>query len=101
MVGWRGCTFWSPRAPVPRPVRLILRVLATICLLALLPGAGAHLRAGAAAAPWMKPTLTLTAMTVAIGGLLIIDGGVRRASGGLRMPEIGRASCRERVCQYV
>src|SRR3546814_16197337 len=25
-------------------------------------------------------------MTVAIGGLLIIDGGVRRASGGLRMP---------------
>src|SRR3546814_8319701 len=67
---------------MPRPLRLILRMLATICLLAFLLGAAAHLRAGAAAAPWMKPTLTLTAMTVAIGGLLIIDGGVRRASGG-------------------
>src|SRR3546814_12509865 len=105
---------------MPRPLRLILRMLATICLLAFLLGAAAHLRAGAAAAPWMKPTLTLTAMTVAIGGLLIIDGGVRRASGGLRMPvmavaggfamlwayelnvqQIGRATWRERVWQEV
>src|SRR3546814_10073709 len=61
-------------------------MLATICLLAFLLGAAAHLRAGAAAAPWMKPTLTFTAMIVAIGGLLITDGAVRRASGGLRMP---------------
>jgi len=86
MLGWLAATFWSSRAPMPRPLRLILRMLATICLLAFLLGAAAHLRAGTAAAPWMKPTLTFTAMIVAIGGLLILDGGVRRASGGLRMP---------------
>ena len=91
MLGWLGATFWSPRAPMPRPLRLILRMLATICLLAFLLGAAAHLRAGAAAAPWMKPTLTFTAMIVAIGGLLIIDGAVRRASGGLRMPVLAVA----------
>jgi putative PEP-CTERM system histidine kinase len=91
MLGWLGATFWSPRAPMPRPLRLILRMLATICLLAFLLGAAAHLRAGADAAPWMAPTLTFTAMIVAIGGLLIIDGGVRRASGGLRMPVLAVA----------
>ncbi|HET6525785.1 XrtA/PEP-CTERM system histidine kinase PrsK [Sphingopyxis sp.] len=91
MLGWLGATFWSPRAPMPRPLRLILRMLATICLLAFLLGAAAHLRAGAGAAPWMKPTLTFTAMIVAIGGLLIIDGAVRRASGGLRMPVLAVA----------
>ena len=91
MLGWLGATFWSPRAPMPRPLRLILRMLATICLLAFLLGAAAHWRAGAAAAPWMKPTLTFTAMIVAIGGLLIIDGAVRRASGGLRMPVLAVA----------
>lgn len=91
MLGWLGATFWSPRAPMPRPLRLILRMLATICLLAFLLGAAAHLRAGAAAAPWMKPTLTFTAMVVAVGGLLIIDGGVRRASGGLRTPVLAVA----------
>ncbi|SBV33268.1 Multi-sensor signal transduction histidine kinase [uncultured Sphingopyxis sp.] len=91
MLGWLGATFWSPRAPMPRPLRLILRMLATICLLAFLLGAAAHWRAGPAAAPWMKPTLTFSAMTVAIGGLLIIDGAVRRASGGLRMPVLAVA----------
>jgi putative PEP-CTERM system histidine kinase len=91
MLGWLGATFWSPRAPMPRPLRLILRMLATICLLAFLLGVAAHWRAGAAAAPWMKPTLTFTAMIVAIGGLLIIDGAVRRASGGLRMPVLAVA----------
>ena len=91
MLGWLGATFWSPRAPMPRPLRLILRMLATICLLAFLLGAAAHLGAGAAAASWMKPTLTFTAMIVAIGGLLIIDGAVRRASGGLRMPVLAVA----------
>src|SRR3546814_19924405 len=39
MLGWLGATFWSPRAPMPRPLRLILRMLATICLLAFLLGA--------------------------------------------------------------
>ena len=91
MLGWLAATFWSPRTPMPRPLRLILRMLATICLLAFLLGAAAHWRAGPAAAPWMKPTLTFSAMTVAIGGLLIIDGAVRRASGGLRMPVLAVA----------
>ena len=62
MLGWLAATFWSSRAPMPRPLRLILRMLATICLLAFLLGAAAHLRAGTAAAPWMKPTLTFTAI---------------------------------------
>ena len=52
MLGWLGATFWSPRAPMPRPLRLILRMLATICLLAFLLGAAAHLRPGAA---WSSP----------------------------------------------
>jgi hypothetical protein len=34
----------------------------------------------------MTPTLTFAAMVVAVGGLLIIDGGVRHASAGQRMP---------------
>lgn len=86
MLAWLGATFWSPRAPMSRPLRLILRMLATICVLTLLLGATAHLRGGAEAEPWMTPTLTFAAMVVAIGGLAIIDGGVRRASAGLRMP---------------
>ncbi len=86
MIVWLGATFWSSRAPMSRPLRLILRMLVTICLLTSLLGAVAHLRAGAAAEPWMTPTLTFAAMIVAIGGLLIIDGGVRHASAGQRMP---------------
>ncbi|WP_447753781.1 XrtA/PEP-CTERM system histidine kinase PrsK [Sphingopyxis fribergensis] len=86
MIGWLGATFWSPRAPMSRPLRLILRMLVTICLLTLLLGTAAHLRAGAAAEPWMTPTLTFAAMVVAVGGLLVVDGGVRNASAGQRMP---------------
>ncbi len=86
MLGWLGATFWSPRAPMSRPLRLILRMLATICVLTLVLGTAAHLRAGAAAEPWMAPTLTFAAMLVAVGGLLIIDGGVRHAGAGQRMP---------------
>jgi putative PEP-CTERM system histidine kinase len=86
MLVWLSATFWSPRAPMSPPLRLIMRMLATICLLTLLLGAAAHLRAGAAAEPWMTPTLTFAAMVVAIGGLLIIDGGVRHASSGQSMP---------------
>ena len=100
MLGWLAATFWSPRTPMPRPLRLILRMLATICLLAFLLGAAAHWRAGPAAAPWMKPTLTFSAMTVAIGGLLIIDGAVRRASGGLRMPVLAVAGGFEMLWAY-
>ena len=86
MLSWLSATFWSPRAPMSRPLRLILRMLGTICLVTLLLGAAAHLHAGAAAEPWMKPALTFAAMVVAVGGLLIIDGGVRHASAGQRMP---------------
>ena len=86
MLIWLGATFWSPRAPMSRPLRLILRMLATICVLTLLLGAAAHLRAGAAAESWMTPTLGFAAVVVAVGGLLIIDGGVRHASAGQRMP---------------
>lgn len=86
MLGWLGATFWSPRDPMSRPLRLIFRMLATICLLTLGLGAAAHLGAGAAAEPWMTPTLIFAAMVVAVGGLLIVDGGVRHASTGQRMP---------------
>ena len=86
MLGWLGGTFWSTRGPMSRPLRLILRMLATICVLTLLLGTAAHLRAGAAAEPWMAPTLTFAAMIVAVGGLLIIDSGVRHAGAGQRMP---------------
>lgn len=86
MLGWLSGTFWSRRAPMTRPLRLILRMLATICLLTLVLGAVAHLGAGTAAEPWMTPTLTFAAMIVAAGGLLIVDGGVRHASAGQRMP---------------
>lgn len=86
MLGWLGGTFWSARAPMSRPLRLILRMLVTICLLVLVLGAAAHWRAGAAAEPWMTPTLTFAAMIVAVGGLLIVDSGVRNASAGQRMP---------------
>ncbi|MDO9362158.1 MAG: PEP-CTERM system histidine kinase PrsK [Sphingopyxis sp.] len=92
MLSWLSATFWSPRAPMSRPLRLILRMLGTICLITLLLGAAAHLRAGAAAEPWMTPTLTFAAMVVAVGGLLIIDGGVRHASAGQRMPVMAVAA---------
>lgn len=86
MLGWLGAAFGPSRGPMSRPLRLILKMLATICVLTLLLGTAAHLRAGAAAEPWMAPTLTFAAMIVAVGGLLIIDGGVRHAGAGQRMP---------------
>lgn len=92
MLCWLGQTYWSPRAPMSRALRLILRMLATICVLTLLLGAAAHLRAGAAAEPWMTPTLTFAAMVVAIGGLLLIDGAVRHAGAGQRKPVMAVAA---------
>lgn len=86
MLGWLSATFWSPAAPMSRPLRLILRMLITIAALALVLGAVAHWYAGAEAEPWMAPTLILAAMIVAVGGLLIVDSGVRHAGAGLRMP---------------
>ncbi len=86
MLGWLSATFWSPAAPMSRPLRLILRMLMTICVLTLVLGVVAHWRAGTQAESWMTPTLTFAAMIVATGGLLIVDSGVRHASAGLRMP---------------
>ncbi|MDP3781491.1 MAG: PEP-CTERM system histidine kinase PrsK, partial [Sphingopyxis sp.] len=86
MLGWLSATFWTAAAPMARPLRLILRMLITIAALALVLGAVAHWYAGAEAEPWMAPTLILATMIVAVGGLLIVDSGVRHASAGLRMP---------------
>jgi putative PEP-CTERM system histidine kinase len=86
MLGWLNATFWTAAAPMARPLRLILRMLITIAALALVLGAVAHWYAGAEAEPWMAPTLIFAAMIVAVGGLLIVDSGVRHASAGLRMP---------------
>lgn len=86
MLIWLGATFWSVRAPMSPPLRLILRMLATISLLTLLLGAFAYWRGGAAAGPWLAPTLIFAAMLVATGGLIMVDAGVRQGGGGLRMP---------------
>lgn len=86
MLGWLSATFWAAGTPMSRPLRLILRLLVTICLIALLLGGAAHLRDGAAADAWVGPALAVAAMIVAVGGLLIVDSGVRHGAGGLRMP---------------
>lgn len=86
MLVWLGATFWSARAPMARSLRLILRMLVTVCVLTLLLGVAAYWRGGAAAGPWMGSTLTFAAMVVATGGLVIVDAGVRQGSAGLRMP---------------
>ncbi|WP_188237073.1 XrtA/PEP-CTERM system histidine kinase PrsK [Sphingopyxis sp. LK2115] len=85
MLAWLGTTFWPPDAPMSRPLRLILTMLWTICVLTLLLGAAAFWRGGAAAEPWMGPTLTFAAMVVATGGLVIVDAGTRHGAR-LRMP---------------
>lgn len=86
MLGWLAATFWPASAPMSRPLRLILRLLATICLIALILGGAAHLRAGAAANQWVGGALQVAAMIVAVGGLLIVDSGTRRGGAGLRTP---------------
>ncbi len=86
MLMWLGATFWSPRAPMSRPLRLIARMLATICVLTLSFGGAAFWFGGAAAVPWMGPALVFAAMVVAIGGLIVVDAGVRHGGAGLRMP---------------
>lgn len=85
MLAWAGATYWSPQAPMSRPLRLIWMLLVTICLVTLLIGGGAHLRGGAAMGAWQIPALAAGAMIVAVGGLLVIDSGVRRGAG-LRTP---------------
>ena len=90
LFGWIAATFWPPRAPMPRPLRLILRLLVTLCLIGLLLAAIAIAMHGGVAAA-LSTSLAAMAMVVAIGGLLIVDGGVRRASAGLRMPVLAVA----------
>ena len=85
MLGWLGATFWSAHAPMPAPLRLIFRLLVTIGSIALCGGAAAHWH-DTAAGRWLRPGLDIAAAIVAVGGLLLVDGAVRRASAGLRMP---------------
>jgi putative PEP-CTERM system histidine kinase len=83
MLGWLGATFWSPQAPMSRPLHLIWRLLVAISLVTLVAGGAAPWREGSAD---IAPALAISAMIVAIGGLLIVDGAVRRGGAGLRMP---------------
>ncbi len=86
MLGWLSATFWTAAAPMTRPLRLILRMLMTICVVTFVFGAAAYWRVGMEAGAWITPALIVAAMVIAIGGLLIVDSGVRHASAGLRMP---------------
>ena len=86
VLGWLGATFWNARAPMSRPLRLILRLLVTFCLVALLFGGTVWLRQGRLSTDWAGPGLSMVAMIVASGGLLLVDSGVRHASAGLRTP---------------
>ncbi|MBN8846459.1 MAG: PEP-CTERM system histidine kinase PrsK, partial [Sphingomonadales bacterium] len=38
MLGWLRATFWSPAAPMSRPLRLVLRLLVTTSAMTLLVG---------------------------------------------------------------
>ncbi|MGV1682701.1 XrtA/PEP-CTERM system histidine kinase PrsK [Sphingopyxis sp. NJF-3] len=90
-LGWLGATFWSARAPMSRPLRLILRLLVTFCVVAAVGGGASFLRAGLVSAEWMGPGLAIVAMIAASGGLLLVDSGVRHGSAGLRMPVLAVA----------
>lgn len=94
MLGWLGATFWTI-APPPRMLRLIRRLLVTICCVALFFGAASMLMEhGSAVAldqDWMYPGISVVAMLTASGGLLLVDGGVRNNSTGLRMPVLAVA----------
>lgn len=85
ILGWLGATFWPAHAPMPGPLRLIFRMLVTISSVTLVSGIVAHWRSATADA-LLVHALGASAMIVATGGLLIVDGAVRRASAGLRMP---------------
>jgi putative PEP-CTERM system histidine kinase len=90
-LGWLGATFWNARAPMSRPLRLILRLLVTLCVVAAVGGTAAYLRGGLLSAEWMTPGLAIVAMIAASGGLLLVDSGVRHGSAGLRMPVLAVA----------
>jgi len=85
-LGWLGATFWTERAPMSRPLRLIRRVLVTICAVATAAATIAQASGGLLAQPAMAPGLAIVTMVAAVGGLLLVDSGVRHGSAGLRMP---------------
>lgn len=91
ILGWLAGTFRTAAAPTSQALRLIQRLLAALCLAMLAGGAAAWLHDGGTAAAWLKPTLTIVAMVVASGGLLLIDGGARHAGGRMRMPTLAVA----------
>lgn len=85
ILGWLAATFWPARAPMTGPLRLIFRMLVAISAATLVGGIVAHWRGGAADVLLVR-ALGASAMVVATGGLLVVDGAARRASAGLRMP---------------
>ena len=85
ILGWLAATFWPKPAAMAGAQRLIFRLLVTISGISLVAGLIAHWRSAVASA-WLGPSLAVSTMLVAIGGLLVIDSGVRRASAGLRTP---------------
>lgn len=88
---WLGASFWSAAAPMGRPLRLVQRLLLTICFLMFGIGALSIWQGGDAAESWAAPTLAISAMIVATGGLIVVDGGVRRASAAIRTPVLAIA----------
>ena len=91
MLGWLAGSFWSAGAPMSRPLRLILRLLVTIGAIMLVLGGAAHWQYGSAAAYRVGAPLAIAGMIVAVGGLFIVDGAVRRVGAGLRMPTMAVA----------
>src|SRR3546814_1545749 len=51
---------------------------------------------GLLAQPAMAPGLAIVTMVAAVGGLLLVDSGVRHGSAGLRMPLLAVARSEER-----
>ncbi|MFN3961315.1 MAG: glycosyltransferase, partial [Parvularculaceae bacterium] len=62
------------------PLRLVQRLLLTICFLMFGIGALSIWQGGDAAESWAAPTLAISAMIVATGGLIVVDGGSQDAT---------------------
>ncbi|PZQ21035.1 MAG: PEP-CTERM system histidine kinase PrsK [Sphingopyxis macrogoltabida] len=87
ILAWLGATFWPRQhAPMSRSLRLILRLLLTMCAISFAFGVVAHWHGGAPAAYWVDQALGAVAMLVAVGGLLVVDSAVGREMAGSRMP---------------
>src|SRR3546814_17560967 len=55
------------------------------------------------AVPWMRDHLfsEIRAISNTVEPSSVLEGGIERIAEALTAGQIGRASCRERVCQYV